>query len=155
MFLKISQIQRKIPVLKSPFDKVAVCNFIKKQWWCFPVKFMKFLRTSICRTPMDNCFCQKKRSSAYLQDFCCKNFARPRHSCMPENFGKFQNTAGRLFLHVTAQKMKTSFFVQCVWLAKEQKHRFFSATKISVNTDFFKRTPSFWPCFFAKNGSCR
>ena len=108
MFLKISQIQRKIPVLKSPFDKVVVCNFIKKQWWCFPVKFMKFLRTSIYRTPMDNCFCQKKRSSVYLQDFCCKNFARPRHSCMPENFGKFQNTAGRLFLHVTAQKMKFS-----------------------------------------------
>ena len=45
---------RKTPVLKSLFNKVAslkVCNFIKKrhQHRCSPVKFTKFLRTTILK----------------------------------------------------------------------------------------------------------
>ena len=44
----------KAPVLESLSNKVAglqACNFVKKrlQHWCFPVKFAKFLRTSILR----------------------------------------------------------------------------------------------------------
>ena len=47
---KIRKFYRKIPVLASPFNKVAdlkTCNFVKNrlQHRCFPVKFEKFLRT--------------------------------------------------------------------------------------------------------------
>ena len=41
-------------VQKQPLD-VFVCNFIKKKLWhrCFPVNFMKFLRTPLFyRTPL-------------------------------------------------------------------------------------------------------
>ena len=50
MFLKISQILQKTPVLESLFYKVAVfqaCNFVKNrlQHRCFPVKERLFYRT--------------------------------------------------------------------------------------------------------------
>ena len=47
VFLKIYKLHRKTPVLVSPFVKVG--NFIKKRLKhrCFPVKFVKFLRTNI------------------------------------------------------------------------------------------------------------
>ena len=52
VFLKISQISQKTPVLESLLNKVAdlqVCNFIKKilQHSYFAVKLAKFLRTPI------------------------------------------------------------------------------------------------------------
>ena len=52
--LKFRKFHRKTPVLESLFSKVAglrACNFIKKrlQQRCFPVKFAKFLRTTILK----------------------------------------------------------------------------------------------------------
>ena len=49
-FKKNCKFYRKIPVLTSPFKKVAglkTCNFVKNrlQHRCFPVKIEKFLRT--------------------------------------------------------------------------------------------------------------
>ena len=43
------------------FNKVAglrPANSLKKRFWhrCFPVNFVKFLRTPFCRTPLDDCF---------------------------------------------------------------------------------------------------
>ena len=54
MFFKISQISQETPVLKSLLNTVAglqPCNYIQRilQNWCFPVKFAKFLRTSIAK----------------------------------------------------------------------------------------------------------
>ena len=51
---KFRKIHRTTPVLVSLFDKVAglqVCNFIKKtlQHRCFPVKFVRILKTPILR----------------------------------------------------------------------------------------------------------
>ena len=51
---KYCKFHRKTPVLESLFNNVAgpqACNFIKKilQYWCFPIKFAKFLRTPILR----------------------------------------------------------------------------------------------------------
>ena len=51
---KLRQFQRKTPVLKSLFNKVAglrVCSFIKKglQHRCFSVKLAKFLRTTLLK----------------------------------------------------------------------------------------------------------
>ena len=43
------------------FNKVAglrPATLLKKRLWhrCFPVNFVKFLRTPFCRTPLDDCF---------------------------------------------------------------------------------------------------
>ena len=48
MFLKISKIDRKTPLLESLFEKLQACNFIKKrlQHWCLPANIAKFLRTA-------------------------------------------------------------------------------------------------------------
>ena len=54
MLLKISQIYRKTPVLESLFTNVAglrPATLLKKilQHWCFPMKFVRFLGTSILK----------------------------------------------------------------------------------------------------------
>ena len=54
VFLKISQISKKKPVLESLLNKVAglhPCNFIKKilQHTYFPVQFARFFRTPILK----------------------------------------------------------------------------------------------------------
>ena len=55
---KFCKFHRKIPVLKSLFNRVAgleECSFIKKrlQHRCFPVKFPKFIRTHNLRSEND------------------------------------------------------------------------------------------------------
>ena len=50
----VSQISQKISMLEPLFNKVAglkACNFVKKrlQHRCFPLKFIKFLRTHFFR----------------------------------------------------------------------------------------------------------
>ena len=58
-FLKL---HRETPVLKSLpniVECLKACNFIKNwlQHRCFPVKFMKFLRTPILKNTAHDCFC--------------------------------------------------------------------------------------------------
>ena len=77
--MKILQISQETLVLEFLFNEVAglqVCNFIKMslQYRCFPVKFVKVLRTSFYRTPpmavseSQNLFC-KLVVMLYLGDF--------------------------------------------------------------------------------------
>ena len=51
------------------FNKVVACNFIKKWPWhrCFPVNFVKFLRTPFYKTPPGDCFCTENQwGSIYI-----------------------------------------------------------------------------------------
>ena len=61
-FQRFLKLHRETPVLKSLLNIVGclkVCNFIKNwlQHRCFPVKFMKFLRTPILKNTVNDCFC--------------------------------------------------------------------------------------------------
>ena len=56
---KISEVERKTPVLESLFNKVAGLKFfiIKiLQHRCFPVHIAKFLRTAFLQNSSGNCF---------------------------------------------------------------------------------------------------
>ena len=58
---KFRKIHRKTPVPESLFNKVAVlrpATLLKKRLWyrCFPVNFVKFLRTRFYRTRLGDCF---------------------------------------------------------------------------------------------------
>ena len=60
--LKFHKFHRKTPVLESFFNKVVrlkACSFINKrlQHSCFPVKFVKFLRTSFLQKTSRRYFC--------------------------------------------------------------------------------------------------
>ena len=85
MFLKISYIHRKTPVLESFFNRFAglqACNFIKKrlQHRCFPAKFTKFLRIPILKN-----ICQQLllyctlTTCCYLSVLLCIQYLLPHH----------------------------------------------------------------------------
>ena len=79
---KFPKFHRKIPVLESPFNKVArlkTCSFIKKipQHRCFPVKFAKFLRTpSVATSETANLLHIRVGNLDWCKCGHCKNEAR-------------------------------------------------------------------------------